>query len=104
MLQTPETTLTQGVSVALVDEGQDHLALREASGGSRQAIEVAATVDVFLAAEIADDALLDPAVLADGLDQITPLVRLGIGILYIIEKDSYRPGITTARRRMCRIS
>src|ERR1700760_467962 len=55
---------------AFVHQRQDHRALSEASGGSHQAVEVAAAFDVFLAAEVADDALLDLAVLANGLDQI----------------------------------
>lgn len=44
--------------------------MSEARSGSGQAVEVAATLDVFLAPKIADDALLDRAVLTDGLDQV----------------------------------
>ncbi len=55
---------------ARIDEGQDHRALGEARGRSRQAVKVTATFNVFLAPEIADDALLGPAILADRLDQI----------------------------------
>jgi hypothetical protein len=56
--------------VRLVDEGQDHRTLGEARGGSRQAVKVAATFDVFLVPQIADDALPGPAILTDGLDQV----------------------------------
>ena len=55
---------------AVLDQRQDHRALRQAGGRARQAIEIAAGLDLFLAAEIADDALLGLAVLANGLDQI----------------------------------
>ena len=55
---------------AVHDQRQDHRALRQAGGRARQAIEIAAGLDHFLAAEIADDALLGLAVLANGLDQI----------------------------------
>jgi hypothetical protein len=61
---------TERRHTGFVDQRQDHRALGEASGGAGQAVEVAATFDVFFAAEIADDALLDLAILADGLDQV----------------------------------
>ncbi len=55
---------------AVLDQRQDHRALRQPGGRARQTIEIAAGLDHFLAAEIADDALLGLAVLANGLDQI----------------------------------
>jgi hypothetical protein len=55
---------------ALLEQGEHHRTLRQAGGGEHQAVEVTAAFDVFLAAEVADDALLDVAVLADGLDQV----------------------------------
>ncbi len=45
----------------------DRCARRAAEG---EPVEVATAFDVFLASEIMDDALLDVAVLADGLDQV----------------------------------
>src|SRR6266571_2736284 len=57
-------------------KGQDHRALRQSGGRARQAIEIAAGLDHFLAAEIADDPLLGLAVLANGLDQI----QIGVAI------------------------
>ena len=59
----------------LVDGGEDDRPLCQAGGGADEPVEVATAFDVFLASEIADDALLDAAVLADGLDQ----VDVGIG-------------------------
>jgi len=44
--------------------------LRQAGRRARQAIEIAGGFNRFLAPEIADDALLGLAVLANGLDQI----------------------------------
>ncbi|MGA8194437.1 MAG: hypothetical protein WB902_13800 [Acetobacteraceae bacterium] len=55
---------------ALIDEGQDHRTLGEACGGSRKAVKVTATFDVFLAPKIADDALPGPAILTDCLYQV----------------------------------
>ena len=55
---------------ALIGEGQDHRTLGEACGGSRQAVKITATFDVFLAPKIADDALPGPAILTDGLYQV----------------------------------
>ncbi len=57
-------------NAAVLDQRQDHRALRQSGRRARQAIEIAAGLDHFLAAEIADDALLGLAVLANGLDQI----------------------------------
>jgi hypothetical protein len=57
-------------SSALIEGGEQQGTLRQASGGARQPIEIAAAVDLFRAAEIAEDALFDAAVLADGFDQI----------------------------------
>src|SRR4051794_25006998 len=57
-------------SSALIEGGEQQGTLRQASGGARQPIEIAAAVDLFRAAEIAEDALFDAAVLADGVDQI----------------------------------
>ena len=42
----------------VLDQRQDHRALRQSGGRARQAIEIAGGLDRFLAAEIADDALL----------------------------------------------
>jgi hypothetical protein len=55
---------------AVLDQRQNHRALRQASSRAREAIEIAARLDRFLAAEIADDVLFGLAVLANGLDQI----------------------------------
>ena len=41
-------------SAAVLDQRQDHRALRQAGGRARQAIEIAAGLDRFLAAEIAN--------------------------------------------------
>jgi hypothetical protein len=62
-------------STARVEGGEHQGALGQAGGGARQPIEVATAFDFFLVAEIADDALPDAAVLADGLDQ----VDVGVG-------------------------
>jgi hypothetical protein len=55
---------------ALVEEREDHRALRHARGRAGQAIEVAVGLDLLLAAEVLDDPLLGAATLADALDQV----------------------------------
>ena len=64
---------------ALVEEREDHRALRHARGRAGQAIEVAVGVDVLLAAEVLDDPLLGAATLAHALNQIE--VAVGADLL-----------------------
>ena len=86
------------VRSAVLDQRQDHRALRQAGGRARQAIEIAAGLDRFLAAEIANDALLGLAVLANGFDQIQIAVGAdslfadehGISITIIREKSTVK--------------
>jgi hypothetical protein len=66
----PDAPAGERWRAALIDEGQDHRTLGEACGGSRQAVKVTATFNVFLAPKIADDALPGPAILTDGLYQV----------------------------------
>ena len=100
---------------AVRDQRQDHRALRQPCGGSREAIEIAAGLDHFLAAEIADDALLGLAVLANGLDQIQIAVGAdsllahehGIGIPHSATKSTkialkIRLFSTTLLEKICR--
>jgi len=54
---------------ALVEQREDHRALRHAGGGAGQAIEVAVGEGVLLAAEVLDDPLPGAATLAHALDQ-----------------------------------
>src|SRR4029077_6742601 len=70
---------------ALLEQGEHHRALCQTGGGEHQAVEVAAAFDLFLAAEVADDALLDVAALADGLDQVD--VGVGADALFPDEHD-----------------
>jgi len=55
-------------AAAVLKQRQDHRALRQTSGAADETVEIAVALNVFLAAEIADDALLDPAIFADGFD------------------------------------
>jgi hypothetical protein len=83
-------------ALPLIDEGQDHRTLCEPRSRSCQAIEVTAAFDVFLAPEIADDALLGPAILADGLDQVD--VGVAADALFTDEHDaSIRPDADSSR-------
>ena len=60
---------------ALLEQREDHRALRHASGRTGQAIEVAVGVDALLAAEVLDDPLLGATTFADTLDQVEVAVR-----------------------------
>ena len=62
--------------VAALDRLQDDGALGEAADGGGEAIQGAGGEDRLLAAEIADDALLRAAVLADGLHEVEVGVAL----------------------------
>jgi hypothetical protein len=73
-----------------LDQRQDHRALRQSGGRARQAIEIAGGLDRFLAAEIADDALLGLAVLANGFDQ----VQIAVGADSLLADEH---GISIAR-------
>jgi hypothetical protein len=64
---------------ALVEQRENHRALRHAGGGTGEPIEVAVRVDGFLAAEVLDDPLLGTATLADALDQVE--VAVGADLL-----------------------
>src|SRR4051812_45906185 len=79
-------------SSALIEGGEQQGTLRQASGGARQPIEIAAAVDLFRAAEIAEDALFDAAVLADGFDQID----VGVGADALVP-DEHGPSIRQRR-------
>ena len=71
---------------AILQNGKDHGALRHACGGTSKAVEIAARLDDFLAAEILDDALLGLAVLTNGLDQ----VDVGVGAdSFLAEEHKY---------------
>lgn len=61
--------------LGLVEQGEDHRALCEARGGSRQAVEVSVAFDLLLTTEITNDALFGLAILTDGLDQVDVGVR-----------------------------
>ncbi len=73
-------------SAALVEGREDDRALCQAGGGADQPVEIAAAFDLFLASEVADDALLDVALLADGLDQVE--VCVGADTLFADEHGS----------------
>jgi hypothetical protein len=70
----------------LLEQGQDHRALRQAGSGADETVEIATALDLFLAAEIADDALPDAAVFADGFDQVD--VGVGADALFPDEHGS----------------
>ena len=55
---------------AIFQNGKDHGALRHTCGGTSKAVEIAARLDDFLAAEILDDALLGLAVLTNEPNEV----------------------------------
>ncbi len=68
--RSPDATAGKLRHLVIVEQRQNHRALRQPGGRARQAIKIAACRHIFRASEIADDALLRLAVLANGLDQI----------------------------------
>ena len=89
----PDPPGGQGRHAALVDQRQDHRALRHPGGRTGQAVEIAVGLDLLLAAQVLDDPLLGAAALAHALDQVD--VAVGADLLLAHE---HPPSLTKDRR------
>ena len=68
--RSPDATAGKLGYLIIVEQRQNHRALRQPGGRAGEAIKITTCRHIFRASEIADDALLGLAVLANGLDQI----------------------------------
>src|SRR5260370_18349495 len=68
--RSPDATAGKLRYLIIVAQRQNHRALRQPGGRARETVKITTCRHIFRASEIADDALLRLAVLADGLAQI----------------------------------